>query len=316
MFKKRRFLVVIVILTAIVSIFTYAQMKVVQNNIKQFGTIDWKAEQRQRITDWENRLSSPRVPEEWKQNLRVQMQIANYYLENDINPASSNAVTFTREFVKNAVSLFIPLIIMVIAADIVSSEHTTGTIKLLLTRPVRRWKILLSKLITLVLFTALIVLSTAGLCYLISGAVFGYGGWNMPVVVGLNTSGQEVDFTYARAIEQWKFIFMELGLVFYTGLVVALMTMMLSVLIRSTAAVMGTMLAVLISGGLLSAMASSWESSKYLFMLNLDLTNYLTGAMTPIKGMTLSFSLTVLTVWLIASLIVSFVTFTRKDILN
>ncbi len=316
MFKKRRFLVVIIILAAIVSIFTYAQMKVVQNNIKQFGTTDWKAEQRQRITDWENRLASPRIPDEWKQNLRVQIQIASYYMENDVNPSSPNAVTFTREFVKNSVALFIPLIIMVIAADIVSSEHTTGTIKLLLTRPVRRWKILLSKLITLVLFTSLTVLSTAVICYLISGSVFGYGGWDMPVIIGLNTSGQEVDFTYARAVEQWLYILMLMGLVWYAGLIVALMTMMLSVLIRSTAAVMGTMLAVLISGGLLANMVSSWESAKYLFMVNLDLTNYLSGGMTPIKGMTLSFSLIVLTIWLVASLIVSFVTFTRKDVLN
>ncbi len=316
MFKKKRFLVVIIILIAIVSIFTYAQMKVSQNNIKQFGTTDWKAEQRQRIIDWQKTLSSPRIPEEWKQNIRVQTQIASYYLDNDINPASPNAVTFTRDFIKNAVTLFIPLIIMVIAADIVSGEHTAGTIKLLLTRPVRRWKILLSKMITLVLFTSLTVLATGLICYLISGIVFGYGGWNMPTIIGINTTGQEVDFSNVRTIDQWLFILMEVGLVWYAAMVVALMTLMLSVLIRSTAAVMGTMLAVLIAGGILANMVASWETAKYFFMVNLELTNYLTGAMSPIKGMTLSFSLLVLTSWLLVSLVVSFVSFTRRDILN
>jgi ABC-2 type transport system permease protein len=316
MFKKRRFHVVILILLALIPMFTYAQMRVAQNVQKQFGTTDWKADQRQRINDWEKRMSSPRTPEEWKQNLRVQMQIANYYLEKDINPASPNAVTFTRDFVKNAIGLFIPLIIMVISVDIVSSEHSTGTIKLLLTRPVRRWKILMSKLITVVFFTSLIVLSTAVLCYLISGLVFGYGGWDAPVFVGLNTVGSEVDFTYVKAIDQWLYLLMELGLVWFAALIVALMSLMLSVLVRSTAAGMGTMLAVLISGTILSNMVSSWETAKYLFMVNLDLTRYLTGAIPPIKGMDLSFSLSVLTVWLIASLIVSFTVFTRKDILN
>jgi ABC-2 type transport system permease protein len=316
MFKKRRFHVVILILLALIPMFTYAQMRVAQNVQKQFGTTDWKADQRQRINDWEKRMSSPRTPEEWKQNLRVQMQIANYYLEKDINPASPNAVTFTRDFVKNAIGLFIPLIIMVISVDIVSSEHSTGTIKLLLTRPVRRWKILMSKLITVVFFTSLIVLSTAVLCYLISGLVFGYGGWDAPVFVGLNTVGSDVDFTYVKAIDQWLYLLMELGLVWFAALIVALMSLMLSVLVRSTAAGMGTMLAVLISGTILSNMVSSWETAKYLFMVNLDLTRYLTGAIPPIKGMDLSFSLCVLTVWLIASLIVSFTVFTRKDILN
>jgi ABC-2 type transport system permease protein len=316
MIKKKRFYVILLILLALIPMFTYAQMKVAQNTQKQFGTQDWRAVQRQQIIDWQKTLSSPRVPEEWKQQIRARTQIANYYLEKDVDPSSPNAVTFTREFVKNAVGLFIPLIIMVISADIVSSEHSTGTIKLLLTRPIRRWKILMSKLITLVLFTSLTVLSTGVLCYLISGSVFGFGGWDVPVFVGITASGSDVDFSHVQAVGQWLFIIMEFGLVWFSALVVALMSLMLSVLVRSTAAGMGIMLAVLISGTILSSMVSSWETAKYLFMVNLDLTKYLTGATPPIKGMDLGFSLSVLAIWAIASLIVSFTVFTRKDIFN
>lgn len=49
---------------------------------------------------------------------------------------------------------------MAVASDIVSGERTTGTIKMLLTRPVRRWKVLMSKLIALLMFVSLIILST------------------------------------------------------------------------------------------------------------------------------------------------------------
>lgn len=316
MIKKKRFYVILLILLALIPMFTYAQMRVAQHTQKQFGTSDWKADQRQKITDWEKRLSSARTPDEWKQQLRVQIQIANYYLEKDVNPSSPNAVTFTREFVKNAVGLFIPLIIMVISADIVSSEHSTGTIKLLLTRPVRRWKILLSKLITVVLFTSLTVLSTGLICYLISGVVFGYNGWNLPIFTGIQLTGADVDFSRVRAVDQWFFLLMEFGLVWFTAIVVAIMSLMLSVLIRSTAAGMGVMLAVLISGTILSNMVSSWETAKYLFMVNLDLTKYLTGGIPPIEGMDLAFSLSVLSVWTVVALIVSFTVFSRKDILN
>ncbi|WP_236285680.1 ABC transporter permease [Paenibacillus allorhizoplanae] len=316
MIKKKRFYVILLILLALIPMFTYAQMRVAQHTQKQFGTSDWKADQRQKVTDWEKRLSSARTPDEWKQQLRVQIQIANYYLDQDVNPSSPNAVTFTREFVKNAVGLFIPLIIMVISADIVSSEHSTGTIKLLLTRPVRRWKILLSKLITVIFFTSLTVLSTGLICYLISGVVFGYNGWNLPIFTGIQLSGADVDFSRVRAVDQWFFLLMEFGLVWFTAIVVAIMSLMLSVLIRSTAAGMGVMLAVLISGTILSNMVSSWETAKYLFMVNLDLTKYLTGGIPPIQGMDLGFSLSVLSVWTVIALIVSFTVFSRKDILN
>ncbi|MGG1515038.1 ABC transporter permease [Paenibacillus oryzisoli] len=316
MIKKKRFYVILLILLALIPMFTYAQMRVAQHTQKQFGTSDWRADQRQKVTDWEKRLSSARTPDEWKQQLRVQIQIANYYLDKNVDPSSPNAVTFTREFVKNAVGLFIPLIVMVISADIVSSEHSTGTIKLLLTRPVKRWKILLSKLITVIFFTSLTVLSTGALCYLISGAVFGYNGWEMPVFVGIQLSGSDVDFSLVRAVDQWFYLLMEFGLVWFAAVVVAIMSLMLSVLIRSTAAGMGVMLAVLISGTILSNMVSSWETAKYLFMVNLDLTKYLTGGMPPIQGMDLSFSLSVLSVWALGALVVSFAVFSRKDILN
>jgi ABC-2 type transport system permease protein len=89
---------------------------------------------------------------------------------------------------------------------------------------------------------------------------------------------------------------------------------MLSVLIRSTAAGMGVMLAALISGAILNNMVSSWDSAKYLFMVNLRLTDYMKGLAPPIQGMTLSFSLLDLLVWWAVALFVSFFVFTKKDV--
>ncbi|MFC0214773.1 ABC transporter permease [Paenibacillus chartarius] len=316
MIKKRRFLVIVIIFAALIPIFTYAQMRVAQNNQKQFGTTDWRVEARQQVNDLTQRLNSPRVAEEWKQNLKVRVQLLQYYLDRDIDPSSPNAVTFTREFVKNSITLFVPLIVMVFAADIVSSEQSAGTMKLLLTRPVRRWKILLSKMIALILFVSLSILTMAVLCYAISGVAFGYGGWTIPSFIGFQTVGSTVDVSLVRAVPQWLYVLMELGLVWFAGLIVAFMSLMLSVLIRSTAASMGTMLAIIISGTILQNMVSSWESAKYLFMVNLRLIDYLDGSLPPIKGMTLGFSLTVLSIWAAVAIGVSFYHFTRKDILN
>lgn len=316
MLKKRRFLVVILIVAILIPVFTYGQLKVAQNTRKQFGTDDWRVTEQQKISDITNRLSSGRVTEEWKKTLRVELRKSQYALEKNIDPNSPNGVTFTREFMKNSVTLFLPLLIAVVAADIVSSEQSTGTIKILLTRPVRRWKVLMSKFLTLILFVSLITLATGALAYLISGLVFGYGGWTAPVLTGYQFIGGELSTANVHAIEQWQFMLMEFGLAWFSGVVVACMSLMVSVLVRSTAAGIGIMLATLIAGTILANMVSSWETAKYFFMVNIDTIGYLVGSPPPIAGMTITFSLAVLAVWAVVALIVAFRVFTKRDILN
>jgi ABC-2 type transport system permease protein len=313
--KKKRFFVILLILAVLIPIFTYAQLKVSMNIQEQIGT-DWRINLQQQINDYNNRISSPRIPEEWRSSLRVQVQILEYHLEHDINPSTPNAVTFTKEFLENSIGLFLPLMILVIASDLVSSEHSSGTIKLLLTRPVRRWKVLMSKFIAMMMYVSLSVFSLALFSYLISGVVFGYGGWNQPILTGFQIAGLEVDTTYVHALEQWRYLIMALGLAWFSCMVVACLALMVSVLVRSTAAGMGIMLATLIAGLILSSMVSSWESAKYFFMVNLSTIHYLSGEIPPIEGMTLSFSLAVLSVWALISVIISFSVFTKQDILN
>jgi len=313
--RKKRLLVIFLILLVLVPIFTYAQFRVTMQTQKQLGTTDWKVALRQQINDTTNRLSSSRIPEEWKQWMKIRVQQQQYYLDHNINPTAPNAVTFTREFMNNAVNLFIPLLIVIVASDLVSGEMTGGTIKLLLTRPVQRWKILTSKLIALMLFVSIIVVLTGLMAYGISGIVFGYGGWTYPVLTGFQISGETVSTATVHALPQWQYILMEYGLAWYACLAVACISFMVSVLIRSTAAGMGIMVAALIAGTILTNMVSSWESAKYFFMVNLNLTDYLAGTLPPIQGMTLSFSMITLGVWSLLSLIISYIVFIRRDVL-
>jgi ABC-2 type transport system permease protein len=313
--KKKRFAVIVLILLILIPVFVYAQMKIAQNTTDKFNT-DWRAELQSRITDNTNALSSDRIPEEWKKWRKALVQQLQYYLDHDINPESPNAVTFTRRFMDNAVSLFIPLLVLAIASDLVSSERSTGTIKMLLTRPVRRWRILFSKLATVTLYVSMIIVTTVLLCYLISGLVFGYGGWGEPVFVGFQVQGADVDTTNVHAITQGLYLLMQSGLNWFSSMIVAIIALMVSVLVRSTAASFVTMMATIIAGTILANMASSWKSAKYLFNVNLELSAYLRGTPPPIEGMTLGFSLAVLGISGAIALIVSFAVFTKQDIMN
>ena len=311
---KKRLVVIALIIGVLVVLFTYAQYKDVQRERDKLGTNDWRTILQQQIVDTTNRLSSSRLSDEWRQELQISLQQKQYYLDHDINPAEPGAPTFIRIFLENAIDLFIPLMVMVIASDIVSSEHSIGTVKLLLTRPVRRWKVLMSKYISLCLAISLIIAIAGLLSFLISGLVFGYKGWNAPIITGFHVTGSGLNTSDVKLLDLWKFLMMDFGLVWFVAIVVGTLAFMLSVLIRSTAAGMGVMLAALISGAILNNMVSSWESAKYFFMVNLRLTDYMQGNPPPIEGMTLSFSMMVLFVWWAASLAISFLVFTKKDV--
>lgn len=310
---RKRLIVIALITAVLVGLFTYAQYKETMERQEKLGT-DWRAQVQAQIVDISNRLSSSRMSEDLRERLQISLKQSQYYLDHDINPNEPGAPSFVRMFIENSGPMFIPLLVMVIASDLVSSEHTLGSIKLLLTRPVKRWRILLSKYIALILSISIIIAIVGLLAYLLSGLVFGYRGMNAPIITGFTAQGGNLDISEVRLVSQWRFLFMDFGLVWFIAVVVGTLSFMLSVLIRSTAAGMGVMLAALISGSILSNMVSSWEFAKYLFMVNLNLTGYLSGVAPPIEGMTLLFSITLLAGWWLVSLIISFIVFTKQDV--
>jgi ABC-2 type transport system permease protein len=312
--RKKRFVVITLVVLVIISIFTYAQFRTTQRAMQREGTADWRTTLQQQIVDTQNRMAGTGGSGDMRQTVKIRLTQEQYYLDHNINPNAPGAPTFLRTFGGQAVSLLLPLLIMVATCDIVSSEFSGGTIKMLLTRPVRRWKILLSKYIAMLLSVSAIVFLLVVAAYLIPGPIFGYDGWTMPVLSGFSVSSGILNTSNVHLMPQWQYLLMEYGLVWFVCVVVGTLSFMVSVLIRSTAAGMGVMLASLISGAVLSNMVSDWESAKYLFMINLSLPNYLSGTAPPIAGMTLGFSLAVLAVWGLAAILVSFWVFSRRDV--
>ncbi|WP_338780764.1 ABC transporter permease [Metabacillus sp. FJAT-52054] len=312
--RKKRLFIIMGIIAVLAALFTYAQVKKHEESVKEAGTEDWRTQVQQEIINTQNRLSSGGISGEWKEFMQIRVNQQQYYLDHDTNPSAPGAPTFMKIFAENSIDLLLPLMVMVIASDIVSSEHTNGTIKLLLTRPVKRWKILLSKYITLLLSISFIVLSVGFLTYLVSGVALGYTGWNLPVLTGFTVNGGQLDTSQVQMMSLWQYLLMDFGLVWFVAVVVGTLTFALSSVMKSTASVMGVMLSLLIAGAILANMVSAWDSAKYLFMVNLRLTDYISGMAPPINGMTLGFSMTVLTIWAAAALVVSFFFFTRKDV--
>jgi ABC-2 type transport system permease protein len=86
------------------------------------------------------------------------------------------------------------------------------------------------------------------------------------------------------------------------------------VILRSSAASIGTMLASLIGGTILTRVSPDWTAGKYLFVSGIPLSDYYSGLAPPYEGMTVPYCIVLLAIWSIAALTLAYTLFLRKDV--
>jgi len=317
--RRKRFRIILIVLAALLCVVVFAQNRQQQQQRRDHPERDWRAQVEKRASDLERQMNQRRgIPEQWKRWMRYESGRLRYYLSRNLNPNELTGPIFTRAFAGVGSVLLIPLLVAVFGADLVSSEFAEGTITLLLTRPVARWKVLLSKVVAMILFTTLTLLAAFFLAWGISGVAFGWSGWEAPILTGFRLGGASpaagFDLSGVRIVFLWQDTFAAWGLAWFSALAVGSITLLLSVVFRSAAAAMGTMMATLVGGTILSRVASDWDGAKWFFVTNLPLPDYYAGLPTPFEGMTLTFSALVLLAWALAALTAAFVLFTRRDV--
>ncbi len=310
--RRRRFLLALLILIGLLGLIVYGQSKVRE---RVFDQKDWHVRAQERIASMQNAVRSGRMPKTAERWTRFEISRVQYYLDRNIDPDAISGPLFARGFANAASYLLLPLLALVFASDIVSSEFGQGTIKLLLTRPVARARVLTSKLVALILAITISVLSGGIVAYALGGLAFGYRGWGAPILTGFRLSGDTVDVSSVRSVRLWQDAVVVFGLAWFATLAVGMLAFLTSVLLRSTAAAMGTMFAALIAGTILPRLAPSWEAQRFLFVTNLPLPDYYSGSPPPIPGITVIFAATVLAIWSAAAVITAYAVFLRRDVL-
>ena len=319
--KKKMFLISGILIILIV-LFAYGQNFQYKNSLKRYskttiesGTDSWKPIVKQQISDLKNRLSSQNTLSYSKNNITIQIDQYQYYLDNNINPLTPSAGKYAVTFMEQGIYMFLPLLIIILAGDSVSGEFSSKTIKILLTRAVPRWKVLLSKYLALLILFSIVILETLILSILISGFMFNSWGFSEPVATGFKSIGGKLDASNVIKLLEWQYIVLVYSLGWFVSCVVGTISFMVSVLVRNTATSIGVMMATLIGGSFLQLFLADWPAVKYFFVTNLNLPQYLTGSYQPISGMSLVFSTLVLLVWAVGALVVSFLVFTKQDVL-
>ncbi|WP_336824080.1 ABC transporter permease [Sporosarcina sp. USHLN248] len=262
----------------------------------------WKESAESDLAYTQARLSEEGLSKVERKELEGNAKVLEYRLANSIEPIDE----FSREgLIKNpsSISGTVLLLTVIVAAGIVASEFSQGTIKMLLTRPVKRWKILTSKFITVNLFSIFLILVGYVLYIALSMILFKSGAgqelaWNGKEVVEVSVWGKSL-----------YMLLLSFGSVFIT----ASFAFAVGSVFRSSSLAIGLSLFIYFTGSTITMMLSKYEVAKYLLFTHMDLTVYETG-MHFIPGISLTFSLAVVAVYIVVFLAISYTTFIKRDV--
>lgn len=258
-------------------------------------------QERQELTE---ALKDPKMEEENKAYIQELITTYDYQLEQNIRPIEGtmwDGINDSAELV-----ILITLFTVIIAGDSLAGEFTTGTIKLLLIRPVNRLKILLAKYLSMIKFGILLLLILFVVSTLINGLLYKFGFMDLPLV-SVNADGQIVERNMVTNL--WKTYLLN-GV---STIIFVTMAFMISSAFRSSTMAIGFSIFALFAGSIVSELVQRYEWSKYLLFANIDLSQHLSGRPYQ-EGMTLSFSIMVLSAYFIIFNLVAWLVFTRRDV--
>jgi ABC-2 type transport system permease protein len=228
--------------------------------------------------------------------------IGEYRLANDLAPNDGQT---TESYIEYGVSLIsiISFFAVIIGASIVSNEFSTGTIKMLLTRPVSRAKILTSKLLTVFLYGIVLYIAAVFLSYIVGVVV--YDGTTEPTLVYEN--GKVIEKSFIADVA-------------YTGLLMSadfIMTILFAFMIgsvfRSSSLAIGLTLIISFMTALIVGFFNRYEFVKYIWITHSNLTQHKNGVLL-VEGITMQMSLIVLGVYAVIFTAISYLVFMKRDI--
>ncbi len=262
----------------------------------------WQNHVQEQIKMNEEIIAEEGVPEDHKQYLMEENQKLQYRLDKDIELSPS--ITLDRVISDGVTyTMFITLFTIIVAASIVSNEFSTGTIKMLLTRPVSRAKILTSKLITVFLF-GIFLIALDLVISTILGLIF-YGTTTNVQLDMVDGSIVEInvwkDLAYTQLLSMGDFV-MSILFAFLVGSV-----------FRSSSIAIGFSFFMSFMAGTVVMLFSRYEFVKYIWITHSDLTQHKTGNQL-VEGITMPFSLAVLAIYAVVFIVVSYLAFMKRDV--
>lgn len=262
----------------------------------------WEENQAENQAVLTAQLADPNINAASKKQLEKELAISEYRLDKNVaplNPTGREQSVYDSHVMLSLVILFS----VIVAASIVASEFSQGTIKMLLSRPVKRWKILTSKYLITLIF-AFVLTIVAFVSTIIASYLF-YDSSGGAILDYRNGSVVEVSY-WGRVLVLYALQFV--GVIVYTTF-----AFMIGSVFRSSSLAIGLSIFLLFVGPNIVFFLSNYEFVKYIFFTHTDLTGYVTGNVF-VQGMTWPLSIAVLTVYILLFLAISYLSFTKRDV--
>lgn len=268
---------------------------------------DWKQE----LTAENNNLKQNMegatvVAPSLKEFTNKQIAINDYRIKHDMAPDRESTMW---TFMKDSTDFisFAGLFVIIVAAGIVAHEFSTGTVKILLVKPYRRWKILLSKYLAVNLFFFLMLAVVFVIAALTGLVLFGTGG-----------AGANVHLAYVNGevVEQNLLLYLvkTYALNSLSVYLLVAMAFMISAVFRNSGLAIGLSVFLLLMGGTITnLLAAKFDWAKYSLFANTNLMQYFDG-MPLVEGMTIGFSITMILIYFAIFHLLAFGVFTKRDI--
>ncbi|MDR3263297.1 MAG: ABC transporter permease [Clostridiales bacterium] len=208
-------------------------------------------------------------------------------------------------------SLFIVLIALVIASGTIAGEYETGSIKLLLIRPYRRYKVLTAKLLFVAL-SLFVMFLFAYLSLMLMGQV-GTSGWSenwaglasRDVLVIMNAENAVIMSPFS--IITYEFLFFYINCLMYSFIAV-----MVSTIFKSRAASVAVSVFVFFASTILTALLSNYSWYKFIIFNNTDFFVYLASGPS-LADMSMGFSAVIYIAYMIVILGSAYWIFEKRD---
>jgi ABC-2 type transport system permease protein len=263
---------------------------------------NWKQElqeQNQQLQDPEFAQSGEQI--QYPSLMDIEMN--EYRIENNIKPKEYDVWDFLRDNRTN-VSI-ISLFTIIVAAGAIANEFKWGTIKLLLIRPISRTKILLSKYVSVLVFAVIMLIFLYVLSFIVGSVLFGIDSLNQTYLFRQDGTIQEAQI-FGHTISQYLLSSVNL-------LMMATFAFMISSVFRNSSLAIGVAIFLMMAGNSIVLFLAEKDWAKYILFANTDLNQFLEG--TPIfSDITLGFSITVLVVYYIIFLALSWIFFSKRDV--
>ncbi|GGF14875.1 hypothetical protein GCM10010954_11840 [Halobacillus andaensis] len=267
-------------------------------------TVAWERQAQAEITQIEERLNNGVALKVERDYLEQELAVLEYRLAENLPPLEPDSLWGFMADTTNLTGIA-SLFTIVIAASIVANEFSSGTIKLLLIRPVSRGKILLSKYLTIISFAFVMLALMFGLSLILGFLLFGVTEETYAFLTYSN--GQVVEqsmISYILSLFGYKSIEI---------VMISTLAFMISTVFRSSALAIGFSLFLMFTGPQFVQLLSSYDWVKYILFANTNLMQYINGV-PMVEGMTMSFSITVLVLYFLLFIVVSWSVFKWRDV--